>query len=407
MSKLKLGKLKIDSGIPLLVIILILLLGGIILAIFSFRPDPMRDFFSGESVINTLFVIEHNDYPLSTYVLMFYPPTGRAALIDIPGDLGLIIQRINRVDRIDSVYDPRRIANFESEIENLLDLEISFYFVITLENFGRIVDLIEGVEVFIPTQVSEYRDGHIIFPSGINILDGDKAVTYVSYELPDENAELISFRRQRFFIGFLKRLGEQSDFVQNSQVAKVFRSQFRTGINQRSQMRLFREFANIDADRLSIQSVTGNVREVSGQPLIFPHWDGNLVREIVRQTSLGLTLPAENMLGDRVFTVEILNGTTVAGLAARTAELFRGFGYDVISVGNADRNDHERTLIVDRSGYENMARAFGEIIRCRNYQFENSLHEMQDFDFANTRFESRSDFTLILGRDFNGRFVIE
>ena len=291
MIKQKLKKLHFDTSILLLALIILFLLGGILLAVFSFRPDPMRDFFADGKVFNTLFVIEKNDNPFSTYVLMYYPPTRRAVLVDVPGSLGLIIQRINRVDRIDTVYDPSRINSFASEIERLLGIDISFSFVITLDNLGKIVDIIEGVEVFIPAPVAEYNNEYILFPSGINILDGDKARVYLSYELPNESHEQVNSRRQRFFTGFLKRLGEQNDFLQNPQVSRVFRSQFRTGMNQRSQMRLFNELANMDYDRISFQSVGGNVREVSGQPLIFPHWDGNLIREIVQQTSTALPLP--------------------------------------------------------------------------------------------------------------------
>jgi hypothetical protein len=263
------------------------------------------------------------------------------------------------------------------------------------------------VEIFIPTPVDEYHDGHILFSSGITRLDGDKAKIYLTYELPEENDELINFRRQRFFIGLIKRLGEQNQFLENPQAAGVFRSLIKTGINARTHMRLFGEFAGIDADRVSIQSVGGNVRMISDQLLIFPYWDGNLIKEIVRQTLGSLIRPTENTMGDRVFTVEILNGTMVSGLAGRPAELFRGFGYDVISIGNADRNDYEKTLIIDRSGYQAVARSFGELIRCTNIQFDSPIQANPEIDLEMQNFEYRSDFTVIIGRDFNGRFVAE
>jgi hypothetical protein len=180
----------------------------------------------------------------------------------------------------------------------------------------------------------------------------------------------------------------------------------KTGIRERVRLRLFDEFAGIDTDRVGIQTVGGNVREVSGQQLIFPHWDGSLIKEIVRQTLGGLVRPAESV-GDRVFTAEVLNGTTVSGLAGRTAELFRGFGYDVISIGNADHSDYEKTLLIDRSGYSNMARTFGDIIRCGNIRFDSPAQENPEIDLGAQNFEYRADFTLIIGRDFNGRYVIE
>jgi len=402
-------KARFDASALLLIVIAVLLVVGIVFTVSSMRPDPLNDPLAGDRVINTLFVIENGDLsnakPLSTYLLMYYPGTRRAAVFDIPGSLGLIIQRINRVDRIDTVYDPRRIAPFVTEIERILGLEITFSVVFTLENLGKVTDLIEGVELFIPNSIDERLDEHVLFSSGLTRLDGDKAKIYISYELPEESGELASFRRQRFFIGLLKRLGERNEYLKSPQVARVFQSLARVGINTRGQAGLFDALAGIDTDRVSFQSVGGNIREVSGQALIFPYWDGSLIKDIVRQTQAGLVRPSESTLGDRVFTVEVLNGTVTSGLAGRTAELFQSFGYDIIAIGNADRNDYETTIIIDRSGSEEVVRAFGEVIRCDNIRYDTPNYAQEGMEFFIQNYEYQPDITLIIGSDFNGRFV--
>jgi len=145
---------------------------------------------------------------------------------------------------------------------------------------------------------------------------------------------------------------------------------------------------------------------VSGEMLLIPHWDGSLVKEIVRQTLGSLTRQSEGYLSDRVLTVEVLNGTAITGLAGRTAELIRSFGYDVISIGNAARNTYETTEIIDRSGSESMAKTFAEIIRCENIRQEDLAAEISEEELMGIQnFEYRADFTLIIGRDFNGRYV--
>jgi hypothetical protein len=185
----------------------------------------------------------------------------------------------------------------------------------------------------------------------------------------------------------------------------VFNSLLKTGLKARAQNALFEKFAAIDTDRINIQSVSGNVREVSGQQLIFPHWDGNLIKEIVRQTLTGLVQPSSESMGDRIFTVEILNGTNVTGLAGRTAELFGGFGYDVISIGNADRNDYENTVIIDRTGLQDLVLAFGEVIRCSNVRTNSLTSEDEEIDLNIQNLNYQADLTLIIGKDFNGRYV--
>jgi calcineurin-like phosphoesterase len=117
----------------------------------------------------------------------------------------------------------------------------------------------------------------------------------------------------------------------------------------------------------------------------------------------------EGALTERVFTVEVLNGTSTAGLAGRTADLLRGFGYDVITIGNADRSDYENTEILDHSGYEDMSRTFADIIRCRNIRFESPGRENIELgmEMSIQNLEYHSDFTLIIGKDFNGRYVTD
>ena len=369
------------------------------------RSDPMLETLEGDGLINTLFVIEAKGKPLCSYVLIYYPATKRAAIFDIPGALGLIIEKINRVDRIDRVYESGRIEPYRDEVEKLLGIEVPFSVVITLENLGKITDLIEGVELFIPSPVDEHHDGHVLFPSGLTVLDGDKAKVYVTYELPEESEELTEYRRQRFFIGLLSRLEVQNEFLKNPQAAKVFYSLLKTGLKMQAQARLFDEFAGMDLDRVSIQSVGGNIREVSGQSLIFPHWDGNLIKEIARQTSAGLKQPFDDAMEERIFTVEVLNGTTVSGLAGRTADLYRSFGYDIVSIGNADRDNYENTIIIYRSGLEETIMEFGEVIRCSNIHYESSGFEDDETDLNIQNFKPRVDLTLIIGRDFNGRYV--
>jgi hypothetical protein len=287
-------------------------------------------------------------------------------------------------------------------------VEINFSVVIKEADLGKVVDLLEGVDIFIPTPVEIYDEASpILFPSGVVRLDGDKARLYITYELPEEDREVAAFRRQRFFLGLIKRMGEKNETLKNPQVDPIYQSLLTTGMNRRTRLHLFDELTGIDTDRTNIQSVGGNFREVSGQTLLFPFYDGSLIKEIVRQSLASLTRLAEGSLSERVCTVEVLNGTPTNGLAGRTAELLRGFGYDVISIGNADRSDYERTEIIDRSGFEDVVETFGDIIRCGNIRFEAPVDNPENLSLELNiqNLEYRSDFTLIIGRDFDGRYV--
>ncbi|MDR2807474.1 MAG: LCP family protein [Spirochaetaceae bacterium] len=395
-------RINFDISFVFLFLIIAVVISSIVFVATVLKPES--DIIQKDRVIHSLFVIEENAKPLSTYILMYYPANKRATIFDIPGDLGLILQKLNMVDRIDAVYDTRSVEDFRKEIEKLLDIEISFSFTINLDNLGKIIDLIEGVDILIPTQVEQYdMEPPILFPPGLTRLDGDKAKTYLTYVLPDDTRESINSRRQRLFLGLLRRLREQNEMLKTQTISQLYHSLLKTNTNKRTFTKIFDEYTGINIDRLSIQTVSGSLRDMSGQMLLFPTYNGSLIKDIVRKTLGSLTLMDQGE-SERVWSVEVLNGTTANGLAGRTAELLRDFGYDVVTVGNADSSDYEKTIIIDHSGSIQMVQTFADIIRCKNITYEvPEVKKPDDDELYN--FEYRLDFTVIIGRDFDGRYV--
>lgn len=60
--------------------------------------------------------------------------------------------------------------------------------------------------------------------------------------------------------------------------------------------------------------------------------------------------------------VEVRNGSGVSGAAGRVTTFLRDAGFDVVDYGNADRFDHERTLIIDRVGASAAARELAIVL---------------------------------------------
>ncbi len=83
--------------------------------------------------------------------------------------------------------------------------------------------------------------------------------------------------------------------------------------------------------------------------------------------------------------IEVLNGSGEPGAAAKLASSLREGGFNVVSVGSADRYDYLRTLVVERTDNDRGAAAvgqyLGEVIRIRQ------------------RARSEADVTVIVGRD--------
>jgi anionic cell wall polymer biosynthesis LytR-Cps2A-Psr (LCP) family protein len=396
---------KIDASILFLTAMVAILIVGAVGLFFSVRVDPMDTALSGDRIVNTLFVVENGGKPLFSFVLMYYPTTKRAAIFDIPGELGLIIQSLKRVDRIDALYDPENPAAYLKEISNVLGVDIPFSIAYKLADFAKLVDLLEGLEIFIPDPV-EYYDVNpkILLPAGTVVLDGGKAVQYSLYELEDEEPSAAIGRRQRVMLSLIKHLGDRYAYISSKPVRALFFSLARTNIDDRSFERLVATLADIDVDKLVIQRVAGNQRDVSGQILLFPFYDGTLIKDIVKQSLSSLVRQDDGWSAERVYTIEVLNGTPMQGVARKTAELLQGFGYEALKVGNADSTDYMKTEIIDRIGDERAAQLFADVIQCENVRTERRAFASDSG--SDGGLEADVDFTLIIGKDFNGRFVI-
>jgi hypothetical protein len=274
---------------------------------------------------------------------------------------------------------------------------------LSLDHFSRLADLLSGFEVFIPIPVDiKTETEHILLPSGAVNLDGDKLRTYVTYTDPNDQDGEATNRKQKAWLSFFRALGDKSSAAFSGTLFPVIKSGFRSNIPEKSFRELLREMSRIDAERLVPQRVTGSRREVDGKMLLFPFYDGQLLKDIIRQTLGGLASESA-AAQERIYALEVLNGTKKQGLARNTSELYQSFGYDVIKTGNVeDSSDYDKTVIIDRIGNPAVAATIGQVIQCSNVQ--TTSVESQDASDYGT--EATVDFTIILGKDFNGRYVI-
>jgi len=399
--------IKIEGSVLLLLLIVSLVIGGVVVVVLSSTTDPMEKIIGEEQVLNVLFILEKEavEQVLSAYVLMYYPPTRKAAIIDIPPETGLIIKNLNRVDSIDILYKRWNVEPFTKEVANLLGIPLHFTLVFSQDRLLKLVDLMDGLSVFIPQEL-EYEEGgkkKIILPTGRVTLDGAKTLQYLNYRMPEEEIESPEQRSSKIFLALLRRLQERFSFMQQPEVWKVSKTCFVTPLSDEHLQRLLTEVLRLDTERVAMHRISGLYREVSGKRLLFPSYEGELIREVVRQNVSLLVRQQEGNIPDRVFTLEILNGTPLSGLARRTGELMKGFGYDVISTGNAERNYYEKTLIIDRTNYPDMTKQLSGLLRCTNIVQERPNTE-ENTELSLETY--RADYTIILGKDFNGRYVV-
>ncbi|MBO7175480.1 MAG: LCP family protein [Spirochaetaceae bacterium] len=372
-----------------------------LIVVSALQVNPVEEMIKNEEPIKILFVLEDDEKVLFTDVFIYYPVSGRGALFNIPGNTGAIYSSLGRVDRIDMVYREKGIDAYRQEIEKLSGQSIPFSMLCTVDDFKVLTDLLGGLKIFVPypVDIQAENGSRWLLPSGVNNLDGDKILTYLYYNSTEETDGEVQDRYQNVIIAFLAAINKNMNTMFLEKNFKEYSNLFDTNLEDKDLRIILETVAHVDSERLAPRSITGSVREVDGKSLLFPHYDGELVKDLFKQTVSSLVSVVDTIY-DRIYVLEVQNGTSVQGLARNTSILLQGFGFDVLSSVNADRNDYEETIIINHIGNDEIAKNLGDIISCSNIITEDILPES-----AGMEAESRVDFTIILGKDFDGRYV--
>lgn len=399
-------KIKIrDEQKGIIFIALIIIMGIVLAAIFAFslKTNTVEDSLKDNEIIRTLFVVEDDDSSaLFSSLLIYNPSSAKAALVNLPGHTGAIYQSLGRVDKLEKVYSEAGINSYKLEVEKLLGMKIPYYAIMTLENFIKLSDYLGGMRVFISEPVDCLsEDGERwLLPSGAINLDGDKIATYLHYKVEDEVEADVQERYQNSMAAFITGLHDKKFIIFTKENSGRYLDFIKTNLNAEEEYTLFAAIADVDTESIIKQTITGSLRRVDGQQLLMPDNNGEFIKEAVKQTT-NLLASTDGTLTSRVYVIEIQNGTTTQGLARNTAILFQNASYDVLSPVNAPRNDYDETVVIDHLGNKDVAKIVGEFIHCTNIRDATPEEEAES-----SGLDTGVDFTIILGKDFDGRYVI-
>ncbi|MDD7014797.1 MAG: LCP family protein [Treponema sp.] len=382
---------------------LVLLFGmfAIILGVVVFLVRNINNQAESEEelIVLTLIVIDDGKgNAVSTEVFLMYEPTGKGAVFDIPGNLGAIYSSLGRVDRIDQVYKERGIETYKTEIEKLIGKKIPNSLVITMDDFSTLTDILGGLKIFVPSpvDVKDENGQRYLLPSGAVTLDGDKIRTYMMYKSEDENDDSRDVRRRNAIVQFISAINEpenEKSFLDKNNFSSYSKF-FNSNSSEDSLLSLLNKFSKVDPERIIVNTTKGKFNSNLG--LFIPDNNGQFLKEVMNLTLSSLRVEG-NSQESRYYVLEVLNGTDIGGLAARTKTKLESAGYKVDITGNAEREnnvEYENTIIIDHIGNSDAANALGSFIRCSNIQEEEVRPETEGFEAAKT------DFTIIIGKDF-------
>ncbi len=387
-------------GYAIIALIFILIAGVILAGQFFKSEGKLETAFKKGQPISTLFVgYDFDKNVKSVSVLLFHPITNKIAIISMLPKTYISFGK-SGFYTIEEAFN-KKISNedLKEGIAKLIGAKIDYYVYVKKDKFVEIIDMLGGAEIY--SEEIKNMEMDVNIPSGMNLLDGDKILEYVSYVESDKlESQYDHLKRVQNLIRGTLRL--KDDFLEsyNDEIVKnYFYKSITTNIGLSDFLIIYNEIKKRFKEKKSDFSIgSENIivycdkKSIEGydyilQPKKSGAWVKGEVSEIINNISKKLVENSDNKI-----VIEILNGTEIVGFALRAKKYLETFGIDVLEIGNAEIDNYQNTVIITRTT-DQKATKFADLIKCRKI--------VRGDEIPNKKI----DLTLILGKDFDGQVV--
>ncbi len=350
--------------------------------------DPTKLNGEGDGRVNILLLGKGGDGHeapdlTDTIIIASIDPVGKeAALLSIPRDLyvkpsGGSYTKINAVyaNAKQKVLNGQKIENqknkaedaglsaIENTIKDTLGIPIHYHVMVDFKTFKDAVNAVDGVTINVTEPLYErmHVDGKpyiLDVKIGQQRFDGMKALMYARSRHTSARGDFDRAERQRAILIALKdrvlSLGTFSNPLKISQLIDAFGDHLRTNFSIDELMRVYDIGKEIQSDKIKSIGLADppnnyiRTDNINGLSVVVPRAGLGNYKEIqsyVRNTLKDGYIKSENA------QIMILNGTQTAGLATKTSDELKSYGYNVGTIGDAPTKTYEKTILVDlRSG---------------------------------------------------------
>lgn len=163
-------------------------------------------------------------------------------------------------------YFGRELEDFASFLEKNLCIKIDYYGSIDLVAFKNIVDIIGGVELYVPHDMKYHdpaQDLYIDLKEGYQTLDGDKAEQFVRFRSGWINADIGRTDAQKLFMtAFMKKFIDSISVSMLTQVGAQVLKYADTNLTLNEFVYFATKVLSLDLDKLTMMTLPGSaVRE--------------------------------------------------------------------------------------------------------------------------------------------------
>lgn len=345
--------------------------------------DPIRpEIWDGTDRVNVLVMgideREHEQGPWRTdtmLVLTIDPVSMTGGMLSIPRDLWVPIpgyeeDRINKAHFIGDLYDyPGGGPALAAEtVQYNFGVPIHYYVRVNFTAFEQVVDLIGGIDVYVeeeivdPTYPDErYGYDPLYVAAGWQHFDGEMALKYARTR-HTEGGDFDRAKRQQQVLTAIFEQVTRLDLLPQlaprvPELWKTLEDAVVTDLTLDEAFALALLATEVEPDNIRYGVVDEYYTQFwetpDKQQVLIPLRDRiREMRDYIFTTAAPppqANDPAARLAAEAA-TIEVLNGTEMAGLASSTAELLEQHSLQVTNVGNADRSDYAESLVIIYTG---------------------------------------------------------
>ncbi len=385
-------------GWSLLFLIITIISTAVVFFATTTQVDPFNASLAKKESTMLLWSFEYRnaDGPhILSFFLIIDPSKNSIGLLEIPSQLGIYDTEKSLYIPIEDYYRDYGYKKYHEALKDAIKLQTLEYVFMSSTMLSDFVDIIGGIQLFIIEETSDVQNfaqiGNVRF-------DGPDVSQYLqSIEQKNDKLLLTSSKRKAFMIALLRGLQANSVLFSHKKIIKRFLSFVHTSLSHDNVVSFTQALTDSSVDKLFYQRINGTLRSVIlndvKRSILFVNSEVGSIARIVsffqkQIQSSDIATPSAKA------TITILNGTVINGLARKVKEIYQAAGVQVLSIGNAARNDIKQTSIIDRVGNKAAVDLVANIIDVRNI-----ITDISTVDSAG------SSITLILGEDFDGERV--
>jgi len=268
-------------------------------------------------------------------LLSFDPVTNELGMLSLPRDTRVQI----------AGYGTQKLAHAHAfggpqlameTVSDFLDVPIHYYVRTNFAGFINIVDILGGFDMYIEESMyyrDPYQDLEIDIPAGQQHFDGEKALELVRYR-QYWNGDIGRVEMQQKLINaLLDKAFRLGTILKLPSLASELLKYVDTNMEPGQILSLANTARKMDQDLISMEMLPGHFTDGS------VYWEPDRDRIALAVDKLIRGIDRER---NAQISIEVQNGTTVAGAANALADRLRAQGYVIAGIGNADRSDISR-----------------------------------------------------------------